>query len=397
MKCLFVAPALPHPPDSGGRVRTFELLRALAPAVEIHLRAVARAGADSARDAAAVAALSGVVKSVELFARSSPGPWRTLTTPRVERWFCSSGLREALWRELVPSKYDLVHLDEMFLARALPSQCSTPAVIHHHKLDLEYFADLPGPRGFRQAFDLMKLERLERFAARRSPHHVVTSQEDARRLSHRRPALAPAVVESGFDPLRFHPDTAENARRHADEILFLGSLDYGPNLDGLAWWIREVLPLVRNARPGLRLSVVGSRPGPAARALCDEAQTSAPDSVRLEADVLDVVPHLRRAALLVIPLRIGGGTRLKLVEAAATGTPVVSTQVGAEGLAFRGEEHLGLADSAPDFAREVLDVLARPAAAAQRALRARQRALERYTWSALAPKLLSAWERAAAG
>ncbi|MEO6708757.1 MAG: glycosyltransferase, partial [Planctomycetota bacterium] len=216
---------------------------------------------------------------------------------------------------------------------------------------------------------------------------VLTSDQDAARLASRHPGLATAVVESGFDPAYFQPQIA--ARAH-DELLFLGSLDYAPNIEGLHWFVREVLPAVAARHAGVRLRVVGRAPAP-------EVLSLAGPRVSIVGGVDDVRPELARTSVLVVPLRIGGGTRVKIVEAMGCETPIVSTRIGAEGLAFRDPEHLALADRAQDFAARVCEVLGDPQQAGLRAQQGRKLALERYTWSELAEKLLAAWSRAVRG
>jgi glycosyltransferase involved in cell wall biosynthesis len=273
----------------------------------------------------------------------------------------------------------------MFSVPALPPELPAPLVVHHHKLDTRFTTLAPSANALANAFDGFKLGRLEDLAARRTRFHVLTSAEDECALRVRFPKLETSVVENGFDPGRFH---ASITGREQSELLFLGSLDYWPNVDGLAWFVREVLPLVVAKLPSTRLSVVGRAPTDAVRALAGK-------HVDVIGDVPDVRPHFARASVLVIPLRIGGGSRLKLVEAMGSATPVVSTQIGAEGFDFRDPEHLWLADDANSFARSTLEALGDPRAASERAQRGRELAVQRYTWNELALKLLACWRHAA--
>jgi glycosyltransferase involved in cell wall biosynthesis len=381
LKCLFVSPAVPWPPDTGGRVRTFELLRALHARADVHLRAVL----DPPEAAQRLAKLESHCASVQGFERSPPNAWMHFSRAKAERWFFSSSLRAALRAELARERYDLVHLDEMFLSRALDLDLATPLVVHHHKLDTRFQAALPRSDPRSGSFDLFKLRRLEACAAQRTRFHVLTSAEDERLLRARFPSLETTVVESGFDPDHFRPS---GEARASDELLFLGSLDYTPNVDGLKWFVREVLPEILAERPMVRLNVVGSAP-------CDEVRALGGHHISVVGAVAEVRPQLLRASALIVPLQIGGGTRLKIVEAVACETPVVSTAIGAEGLAFRDPEHLWIESSAAAFAAATLALLRDPRDAVERARRGRELALERYRWSDLAEKLLGAWQRAA--
>ena len=381
LRCLFVSPVVPYPPDSGGRIRTYRLLRELGARAELHLRAVI----ESAQAAAHLKPLEPYCASVRGFPRAPSSPWRRTTRPKLERWFYSAALVSGLRAELERGRFDLVHLDEMCLARAIDRHGRTPVVVHHHKLDTVLHELLPQKNRLGKAFDLFKLRRLEAAAAQRFRFHVLTSVEDQAALLARYPALETCVVESGFDPGYFQP---VDAPRESDSLLFLGSLDYAPNIDALQWFVRDVLPLIGAQRRGVRLRVVGSAPVPQVRALAGE-------HVDVVGGVDDVRPHLASASALVVPLRIGGGTRIKIVEALGCELPVVSTTIGVQGLEFADSTHLSVADGAQDFAASTLQLLSNPRRARERARCGREFALERYTWRDLAGRLLDFWRRAA--
>ena len=382
MRILFVSPNVPWPPDSGGRIRTFKLIEALQPACEIHLRAVLAPG----QDASTAEPLRKYCASVQTFPRANVGPVRRWSSPKLERWFHSSALQAALVREL--DDFDLVHLDEMFMTRAIPATTKPRVCVHHHKLDTVLHEQLPQPGPFEKNFDLWKLRKLEAESARRFSQHVVCSAIDASILCSRYPRIRCGVVENGFDPGYFDPDEVGGSAkaRETDRLLFLGSMSYGPNVEAVQHLVGEILPLVRALRPGLILDIVGADPGPKILAL-------ASDSIRVTGRVDDVRPYLRRAACLVAPLRIGGGTRLKLVEALGMRTPIVSSFIGAQGLDLEDAKHLRLAHAPVDIAQAVLEVLADPAAADVMAQRGRRLVLERYTWKQLGERLLRHWER----
>jgi polysaccharide biosynthesis protein PslH len=157
----------------------------------------------------------------------------------------------------------------------------------------------------------------------------------------------------------------------------------------LRYLLDDILPTLRAARPGLTIDVVGSDPSPEVRAL-------AAPGINIIGSVSDVRPHLERAAALIAPLRIGGGTRVKLVEALGLATPVVTTTIGAEGLRLVDREHLRLADTPDAFARAVLEVLDDPDGGRAMGERGLAFARERYTWDRLAARLLEHWQHAAA-
>jgi glycosyltransferase involved in cell wall biosynthesis len=383
MRVLFVSPNVPWPPDSGGRIRTAKLLQAVRGLAEVHLRAVLA----SPEDEAGREPLLAHSASVQLFPRSAPGPLSRWTMPKLQRWFLSEPLQVALAAELSAARFDLVHLDEMFLARALPRECGLPVVVHHHKLDTELYGQLPGAGELRSRFDLWKLRRLESEAARRYRHHILCSEEDSSSLRARHPGLDCSVVENGFDAEYFSPPAAPPPRE-PDTLLFLGTMSYGPNVDAARQFAREVLPRIRARRPSVVLEIAGGDP-------VAEVLALAAPGVRVLGALTDVRPSLARCSAMVAPLRIGGGSRIKLIEALGYATPVVSTSIGAQGLGFADREHLRIADGSAAFADAVVELLEDPKAALAMARRGRAHALEHYPWSARGKRLVACWEAAA--
>jgi len=383
VKTLFVCPFVPWPLVSGGKIRTFHLIKEASAHAEIHLRVIRES--DDAPDAAE--ALGPWCASLEIFDRARPGTLARWTRPKLERWFHSPQLFESVRQELQREEFHLVHLDELLLARVVPPGRSVPVVQHHHKLDTVLYDNLRAGEGPQRFFDLWKLRRLEAESARRYRHHLLCSKDDADVLRARYGALDCDFVPSGFDPERFRPCDPP-VERSVGRLLFLGSMDYGPNVDAVEHFVGEVLPLVRARHPEVVLDVVGGHPTPAVKAL------SGP-SVQVTGRVPDVRPWLEGAAAMVVPLRIGGGTRLKIVEALALGTPVVSTTIGAEGLGLQEGRDLLLADGARAFATEVCALLERPDRARAIGAHGKAAVQERFRWSVLAEKLVDYWERVA--
>jgi glycosyltransferase involved in cell wall biosynthesis len=135
-------------------------------------------------------------------------------------------------------------------------------------------------------------------------------------------------------------------------LIFLGSMDWMPNIDGVRFFVEEVLPLIRQANPACSLDIVGRNPPPQILALAERDPR-----IRVTGTVPDVRPYLWSAEVAIVPLRIGGGTRLKIYEAMAAGTPVVSTTIGAEGLPVRPETDIRIGDDPRQFARACLELL----------------------------------------
>ncbi|MCA8979008.1 MAG: glycosyltransferase [Planctomycetes bacterium] len=382
MRVLFVTPSLPWPLDQGARIRAAELIRALPHHVEVDLAWIARPD-----EPEVPAELRTRCRTTRRFERSRPSWLERLAWPRAARWFHSKELTAALAAPL--AGVDLVHLDEPALLPHWTQHARTAACLQHHKLEsvlADALADADARRG-RSAtagrLDAERWRRLELDAMVRVPHQLVCAAEDAARLRKRFPDCDPVVVENGVDPRWFAP---RDTPRDPDRLLFLGSLDYGPNQDGLRAFLRECWPALREARPALRLALVGRGSAPELEASC-----AFDPRVEWIGHVDDVRPWLARCGALIVPLAIGGGTRIKLACALAMRTPVVTTAVGAEGLELQDGVHVRRAELGPQFTRATLAALDAgtddPIADA-----GRERVLERYTWDRLATRLADAWK-----
>jgi glycosyltransferase involved in cell wall biosynthesis len=164
-------------------------------------------------------------------------------------------------------------------------------------------------------------------------------------------------------------------------ILFTGKMDYRPNIDAVLWFVRHVWPLILQRIPAARFYIVGKHPAPQIARLTTEPR------VTVTGYVPEVLPYFGGSDVCVVPLRVGGGTRLKVLEAMAAGVPLVSTSLGAEGIGLVAGEHALIADSPQPFADAVLHLLGHPALAGAMAASARKFVWARYDWKEIAPLL----------
>jgi glycosyltransferase involved in cell wall biosynthesis len=192
---------------------------------------------------------------------------------------------------------------------------------------------------------------------------------------------APVVtVATGVDTAFFAPRTAAPAKN----LVFTGSMDWLPNEDAMTHFCHEVLPLIRTNEPDVTLSIVGRAPTPPVKRLAEIP------GVEVTGRVDDVRDYIARGAVYIVPIRIGGGTRLKIFEAMAMGKAVVSTTIGAEGLPVINGEHVAIADGPQPFADAVLGLLRHPARRVHLERAARQLVVDRYDWSAVSQQLETA-------
>jgi glycosyltransferase involved in cell wall biosynthesis len=186
--------------------------------------------------------------------------------------------------------------------------------------------------------------------------------------------VATALTPNGVDVDYFQPGSGQ---RETDVAVFMGDYKYFPNTDAVLYFVREIMPLIRAQRPNFRLTLLGKEPPPRIRALGDD-----PDSgVDVRGLVDDTRPFLTHATLFVCPLRIGSGTRFKLLESLACGCPVVSTSLGCEGLAPVNGRHMVIADTPREFANAVLKLLADPRAAQRLGHHGRNWVAEKHSWN----------------
>jgi glycosyltransferase involved in cell wall biosynthesis len=185
------------------------------------------------------------------------------------------------------------------------------------------------------------------------------------------------VVPNGVDLEAFMPTPLPST----PSLVFTGTLDYRPNVDGILWFCREVLPSAARRVPGLTLTIAGRRPVPAVRELARQPRVS------VIADVADIRPVLQRARLAVVPIRLGTGTRLKVLEAMAAGRPVVGTAVGLEGLGVEAGRHALVADDPAGLADAIVSLCADTELAARLAAGGRQLVEARYGWDDIGRRL----------
>ena len=388
---LWVTSEAPDSAVGGGAVRQAHLLEGLAGRVDrVDLLLAGRLGEDDIR--------ARLGRVTEVPAHSAPAPaslfsrrlgdlWKTfvLRLPaevhdrRVDRRTLARALSS-----LAAGSYDVVHVEHLGLAGVVP-----PTMPGLRSLDVQNVPSrmsaqaLALEAGRRQQIlrggELAAARRFQARALRTVDLLSVVSAEDAADLgagAASRPARSPrvVVVPNGVDLDRF-PDVALPA---GARLVFTGTLDFLPNSEGIEWFVREVLPLVRADLPEVTLDIVGRRPTTGVMAL------GGLPGVRVQADVDDVIPLLNAARVAVVPVRIGSGSRLKVLEAMAAGRPVASTSIGVEGLSVTPGREAMVADQPGALAAAVVELCRDDAQAARMAAAGRRLVEERYRWDRIA-------------
>jgi glycosyltransferase involved in cell wall biosynthesis len=280
----------------------------------------------------------------------------------------------------------LIVCDFLVPAVNLPEDLPCPAVIFTHNVESEIWRrHTETQTGWlaRQLYrsQYRRMLRFEGRTLRRFDGVLAVSDADRETFARLYPGVVRqpvSVVATGVDTEYFAP-AADNPESH--RLVFTGSMDWLPNEDAMSYFCRDILPLVRAEAPDVTLSIVGRAPTPTVSALAADA------GIVVTGRVEDVRPHMQEAAVYIVPLRIGGGTRLKIFEAMAMGKAVVSTTVGAEGLPVTDGEHVVLADTPVAFADAILGLFRDRARRARLEAAARALVVDRYDWSAVAGQL----------
>jgi glycosyltransferase involved in cell wall biosynthesis len=383
MRILFLSPYVPYPPNFGGAMRIFQMIRQLSLRHEVHLVAYRETG--GAGDPGGVAPYCRTMTLVprdvshkrrqQLTSLASPQSFQT-------RFLASRAMQEAVSRVAGEQRITLalVAFSQMASFRFPPG---VPVVLDEHNVEFDLLERMAARehglarKGFNR-IEAFKFKREELAAVRRSDLTLTTSARDMELLRGLAPHARLAVIPNGVDCDHFA--RPEGALTVPDTAVFVGATHYFPNEDGVRFFLNEIHARIRAQRPAFQFTAVGGNPPPSLTSL-------AGDGIAITGYVDDVRPHMWRAALFVVPLRMGGGTRFKIVEAMAAGVPVISTRLGAEGIPATDGRELLLADTPAAFADAVVRLLADPAQAAALARAGLAFVRSRYDWSIIGAQL----------
>jgi sugar transferase (PEP-CTERM/EpsH1 system associated) len=353
---LFLAHRVPFPPDKGDRIRTYHILKYLAERATVHVACLA----DEPVDDAAVAALRRLVAQVAVLRIDWPGRWlralgSLLTGGSIsEGAFASPDLRATLrqWAQATQFRASLASASSLVPYLQMPELRDVPAIVDLIDVDsqkwLDYAAASKIPRRWLYRLEAHRLRRVEQRLASWARGVVVTTPVEAAIYDRFTAPGTACVVANGVDLDYFRPEPGETEAT----CVFVGALDYRPNVEGVCWFCREVWPMLRQRRPDTRLLLVGRRPAPAVQSLAGQP------GVEVVGQVPDVRPYLRRAGVAVVPLQIARGVQNKVLEALAMAKAVVASPQCVGGLQTQRDVHLKIADSAADWTETVVHLLA---------------------------------------
>ncbi len=392
MRILLLTPQRPYPPHQGTTLRNFNLVKELAKRHSVCVLTFLEPD-QAPHDPGPLLDLCEWLETAPVPRRSTGLRLRQMLTtnrPDMSLRLWSPELNDRLAAILRQQPFDVVEIEGIEMAPYLPTiEAAQPRPLiiydaHNAEWILQKracLADLKNPaRWPAAAYSWVQWQRLRRYEAellRRVNHTIAMSHPDKVALRDVASDVPITVVPNGVDLLAYDDVT----QAQPFDLLFTGKMDFRPNIDAVLWFGRFVLPLIQAQRPGTTFAIVGQRPHPRLDGLRDLP------GVTITGYVDDVRPYLAGAGVYVAPLRVGGGTRLKLLEAMMMGVPIVSTTVGAEGFPVVHGQELILADEPEQFAQEILDLLANPTRRAKLGAAGRTFAQANYGWDTLIPQL----------
>ncbi len=396
MRLLFLTPQLPYPPQKGTALRNWGLIQELAERHNLSLLSFREPGRSPDLAPALTRACERVITVPQPERSRYERLWDILSTrkPDMALRLASQAFDQALRDWLRESAFDVIQLEGIELAPYLDTAraANQDALVVFDDHNCEYLlqqrtclTDLYSPiRWPGAAYSFVQWQRLRRYEAdtcRDADQVLAVSKADAEALRKLIPGLQVTVIPNGIDTKAYQPVEPGDGAPSDNTVVFTGTMDFRPNVDAVLWFAREVLPLIQAEAPDVRFLVVGQRPHRRLNPLRKDP------AITLTGWVEDVRPYFAEATVYVAPLRMGGGTRLKLLEAMAMGKAIVATSLGAEGYPVQNGRELILADTPTSFAEGVVSLLKDEERRADLAQTGRAFVEAQYDWRAIVPRV----------
>lgn len=348
------------PITSGGRLRSFHILHALSQHNELTVLTTHTATENGLelseqlpRCTVDSFLLTAPKHNSKRFLSFLAASWLSPLPVDIYKFQCAA-LRERAESLLATEQFDVCIADFLTAVPNTPVTTTTPVILFSHNVEYMIWQRLfenekSRARRFLLAIETRKMRSYETFACNTTAATIAVSDKDAQMLQKTSPRARISSVPTGVDIDFFKPDT--DIEPLANSLVFSGSMDWQPNEDAMLFFMQSILPIIRADIPTATLSIVGRNPSELLRKVAKQCD------VNISGTVPDIRPWLSRASVYIVPLRIGGGTRLKIFEALAMAMPVISTTIGAEGLELSDGIHLQRADSPEEFASQVIALL----------------------------------------
>jgi polysaccharide biosynthesis protein PslH len=390
MKILWVKPGKLLPLDTGGKLRTYNILRQLDSGHELTYLSYYGGARDEQYERDIVDHLPGTVSMHTAAPDTTPAERyldyvRRLPSraPYAVSKFTAREVRQTVSEWIQQQKFDVAVCDFLSSALNFPDHLATPSALFQHNVETVLWKrkaefEVKAADRIVSKIEYAKMLRFEPAQVRRFHHVIAVSEADRQAMSGMVDPSHISVVPTGVDLSKYQYDA--ELQPSGLLVVYTGSMDWEANIDGVEFFCREIWPLVLQKVSGARFRIVGRDPHPRVKNL-------ASDSVEVTGTVPSIVPHLREAAVFVVPLRIGGGTRIKIYEGMATGKATVSTSVGAEGLDVEHGRDILLEDDPKAFAEAIVTLLKDPGMR-RRYEAAAAATARKYDWSVIAQKFV---------
>jgi sugar transferase (PEP-CTERM/EpsH1 system associated) len=385
MRVLQLAPRVCWPLDTGAKLRNYHLARVLSRDARVTLLAFGDSSSAELRDVYTeiVTVPRGNGYSLGKLLRGAVG-----RTPLPLLNYTSQEMTDAVARLLAEDEFDVVQVESIHLMsylRTIRARTKRGLVIcDWHNIESELMQryseqEKSAPRRAYAGRTARLMKDSEQRALSEFDAHIAVSERDAKALRSVNSSANVFVIENGVDSSYYATDGSQsNARKR---IVFVGSMDYHANVEGVLRFARSVWPAVHQQKPELVFTIVGKDPASAVREL------SSIKGIEVTGSVADVRPYYREAVVAIVPLNVGGGSRLKILEAMAASVPVVSTRLGAEGLHVRDGENILIADGEDRLTKALIDLVNDENLRGQLVSGGHSLVAERYDWARLGAKL----------
>jgi sugar transferase (PEP-CTERM/EpsH1 system associated) len=391
VRILWLKTELLHPVDKGGKIRTYHMLKELKRDHHITYLTLDDGSADSeTRERSQEYCHELVCIPYQQREKFSKGFYFELLINLASRFpyaikkYESAAMRSEMSERTQDESIDVVICDFLAPAINVPRSLSCPSILFQHNVEAviwkrHFEVQGNGPKKTYLRNQWRKMRRFEKEMCRRFDAVIAVSVEDRDQIRDEYDVENVFEVPTGVDTDFFTPSGTEQFFPH--NVVFTGSMDWLPNEDAIRYYTDQILPIVRRSIPNATLTVVGRNPYPS---LLDLSRRDS--SIIVTGRVDDVRPYMERAGAYVVPLRIGGGTRLKIYEAMAMEKAIVSTTVGAEGLPVSNGKELCIADTPETFAAAVVNLLTNPEAARKLGQESGRVVRERFGWARVAKR-----------
>ncbi len=382
-----LTPYLPYPLLSGGQIRTFNLLKNLSKHHQITLFALIK----DPKERRYISKLKPYCQQIQVFKRTQ-NPWALRNIllagftpyPFLVTRNLPSGMKRAIKKELHQHPYDLIHAETFYMMPNIP-RTQVPVLLVEQTIEYLgylYYAQSSTNYLIKPLLylDIAKIKYWEKFFWKKAHHLVTMSSDDKKFIQQQIGTHAQIdVVANGVDISRF----SKTKRRLPPQptILFVGTFKWLPNIDAVQFLVQDIWPGIKQAVPQAKLWIVGHSPTPDVLALSQQSD------IKVSAHIKDIRDAYAKAHILLAPIRSGKGTRYKVLEAMATGTPVVTTKLGAEGLDLTPGKHILIADTASTLTNQTIRLLQNSQFQTQLSRQAKQLVKAKYNWYTISKDL----------